>query len=191
MALWLWKVLNLSSQKKSHRFLNVKPPAKILDVATGTGAQAYELAKQGYEVTGIDLSEGMLNQARKKYSHTLKLKFLQADATTLPFKNNTFDASSISLGLHDMPYEVEISVLKEIKRVTKRNEEILIVDYMEPKKHFIAKISHLLVNLYETSNYSPFIKKGLDNILNKVGLKPDRNTNFFGLVQIVIVKNNK
>lgn len=51
-------------------------------MATGTGAQAYELAKLGHEVVGIDLSPEMLAQAKKKLSPNLKLKFQEADGTT-------------------------------------------------------------------------------------------------------------
>ena len=178
-------------RKKAARFLTLQLPAKILDVATGTGAQAYELAKLGYDVTGIDLSPEMLEQAKKKTDSGLKLHFQQEDATKLPFKDNSFDASSISLGLHDMPYQIDILVLREMKRVTKKNGEMLIVDYMEPRKHWIAKVSHPIILLYETPNYAPFIQRGLDTLLDKVGLKIKKTTNFLGLVQINIVLNKK
>src|SRR3989338_11112571 len=169
---WLYdyeKYFFFPLRRKAARFLGLKPSAKILDVATGTGAQAYELAKLGYDVIGIDLSREMLKQAIKKCNSSLNLRFQQADATKLPFEDNSFEASSISLALHYMPYEIDILVLKEMKRVTKMNGDILIVDYMEPKKHFIAKLSHPFVSLYETVNYAPFIKRSLDSILDKVG----------------------
>ena len=47
-------------------FTNAQKGSKILDVATGTGQQAFAFAKKGYEVIGIDLSEAMLNMAKKK-----------------------------------------------------------------------------------------------------------------------------
>lgn len=174
---------------KAAKFLNAKPQSKIIDVATGTGAQAFELAKLNLDVVGIDLSPEMLVQAKKKCNTTLKLKFQHADATEIPFENNYFDHSSVSLGLHDMSYEIGISVLKEMKRVTKKGGQILIVDYMEPKKHLVAKISHLLVSLYETKNYELFINRGLDAILSEVGLEIYKDTNFLGLFQIVLVLN--
>ncbi len=178
-------------RRKAAIFLDSHSPLKILDVATGTGAQAYELAKLGHGVIGIDLSEEMLEQAKKKCVQNLKLIFQQADATNLPFRDNYFDASSISLGLHDMPYEIDLLVLNEMKRVTKNGGKILIVDYMEPKKHFIAKFSHRIVSLYETVNYKPFIEKGLDAVLGGVGLKIDRSTNFLGIFQINLATNEK
>lgn len=193
---WAWlydfeKYFASPLRVKAAKFFNVKPQSKVIDVATGTGAQAFELAKLNLDVVGIDLSPEMLEQAKKKCNINLKLKFQHADATEIPFKDNYFDYSSVSLGLHDMPYEIGISVLKEMKRVTKTGGQILIVDYMEPKKHPVAKISHLLVNLYETKNYKPFINRGLDAILSEVGLKIHKDTNFLGLFQIVICQNNK
>lgn len=193
---WAWlydfeKYIAFPLRLKAAQFLDAESKSKVIDVATGTGAQAYELAKLNLDVTGIDLSPEMLEQAKKKRKDFLMLKFQHADATEIPFKNNYFDYSSISLGLHDMPYDIGVLVLKEMKRVTKKDGQILIVDYMEPKKHPVAKISHLLVSLYETKNYKSFIKHGLDGILSEVGLKIYRESNFLGLFQIVLVKNNK
>lgn len=185
------KYLLFPLRQKAARFLNLPAPQKVLDVATGTGAQAYELAKLGHNVVGIDLSPEMLAQAKKKLTPSLHLRFLQADGTKLPFKNGIFDVSSISLGLHDMPHEIDLLVLKEMKRVTKKNGIILIVDYMEPKKHWVAKLIYPLIRAYETPNYVPFVTRGFDDLLARVDLSSFRTTNFLGLAQIILVKNNK
>ena len=175
-------------RRKAARFLNLTPPKKLIDIATGTGSQAYELAKLGHDVIGVDLSPEMLEQAKKKMSSSLRLSFLHTDATRLPFDDHTFDAASISLGLHDMPYEIDLLVLKEMKRVIKDNGDILIVDYMEPRKHPVAALSYPLIRLYETPNYKKFIKHGLDNVLKKAGLSIYRQTDFLGFFQIVVTK---
>ncbi|RPJ68943.1 MAG: methyltransferase domain-containing protein [Alphaproteobacteria bacterium] len=86
-------------------FTNAQKGSKILDVATGTGQQAFAFAKKGYEVIGIDLSEAMLNVAKKKNKFR-NVKFEIADATNLPFEDNSFDTSSISFSLHDMPLSI-------------------------------------------------------------------------------------
>ncbi len=175
-------------RKKSVEFANLKTPQKILDVATGTGALAYEFAKSGHDVVGIDLSPKMLLQANKKLSPKLKLRFEQADGTALPFKDNTFDVSTISWGIHDMPCDIGLKVLKEMTRVTKKGGHILIVDYMEPSLHLVAKFTHPLISLYETKNYLPFIKNGIDSYLKKTGLKVTKRGNYLGIWQMLLIK---
>ncbi len=59
---------------------------KIIDIGCGTGRHAVELAKRGYTVTGIDLSESQLKSAREKArKQGLKIDFQRHDARNLPF----------------------------------------------------------------------------------------------------------
>lgn len=178
-------------RKKAVDYISLKPKSKVLDVATGTGSQAFAFAKAGHNVIGIDLSPEMLQQAKKKCSDKLKLSFKQMDATKLNYKNDSFDASSISFGLHDMPYEIGVEVLKEIIRVTKKNGKMLIVDYNEPRKHWAAKLAYPIILAYETKNWKPFIVRGLNKLLKDVNLKAEKETNILGLVQLVVINNDK
>jgi 2-polyprenyl-3-methyl-5-hydroxy-6-metoxy-1,4-benzoquinol methylase len=60
----------------------------ILDIGCGTGRHAIELAKRGYNVTGVDLSESQLDRAREKARQaSVNVKFLKCDARQLPFNN--------------------------------------------------------------------------------------------------------
>lgn len=59
----------------------------ILDIGCGTGRHAIELAKRGYSVVGIDLSESQLQKAREKAQREgVQVKFLQADARHFNFE---------------------------------------------------------------------------------------------------------
>ncbi len=59
---------------------------RILDIGCGTGRHSIELAKRGYRVTGIDLSQAQLNMAVTKASQqNVEVEFLQCDARHMPF----------------------------------------------------------------------------------------------------------
>lgn len=65
------------------RELHLQPPASILDVGCGTGRHSLELAHRGFQVTGLDISAGMLAEARRKAeAEGLSIRWIQADART-------------------------------------------------------------------------------------------------------------
>ena len=79
----------------SRAFGAALPPGtrEVLDLGTGSGNVALLLAADGFDVTGIDLSPGMLAQARAKLeSHPHPPTFLEADATDPPFPRGSLDA---------------------------------------------------------------------------------------------------
>ncbi len=66
--------------------INCNRSTRILDIGCGTGRHSIELARRGYPVVGIDLSESMLARARDKArSSGVAVEFLQADARHLQF----------------------------------------------------------------------------------------------------------
>ena len=79
----------------SRAFGAALPPGtrEVLDLGTGSGNVALLLAADGYDVTGIDLSPGMLAQARAKLAgHPHPPTFLEADAANPPFAQASLDA---------------------------------------------------------------------------------------------------
>ena len=151
-------------------FTNARNGSKILDVGTGTGKQAFAFAKKGYDVIGIDLSEAMLKVANKKNKYE-NVKFEVADATNLPFEDNSFDVSCVSFALHDMPLTIREKALKEMVRVTKPKGMIMIVDYALPKNKISSFLIYRFVKLYEGEYYSKFIKSDLEALLRKSGIE--------------------
>ena len=70
------------------REINYNKTVRILDIGCGTGRHTIELAKRGYTVIGIDLSESLLNRAKEKASaQNLQIDFQLHDARELPFLN--------------------------------------------------------------------------------------------------------
>ncbi len=158
--------------------------ARILDVATGTGKQAFAFAKRGYDVSGIDLSEGMLDVARRNNRHG-NATFRLADATRLPFRSGSFDVCCISFALHDMPASIQRKVLREMKRVTSLHGKIIVADYSLPGNEIWRFFVYNFVRLYEGPYYPPFVKKGLESLLQENGVKIKEKTSvLFGAGKI-------
>ncbi|HPR31652.1 MAG TPA: class I SAM-dependent methyltransferase [Prolixibacteraceae bacterium] len=96
--------------------------ATFLDLGCGTGRHSIELAKRGYTVTGIDLSENMLNRAKEKACEAgVKVSFIRADARDFHF-SQSFDRvvmlceGGFSLMETD---EMNFSILKNAANVLK------------------------------------------------------------------------
>jgi 2-polyprenyl-3-methyl-5-hydroxy-6-metoxy-1,4-benzoquinol methylase len=102
--------------------INHDKSLKILDVGCGTGRHSIELAKRGYDVTGIDLSESQLAKAREKAAaRNLSLDFQQQDARHLSFKDEFDLAIMLCEGAFplmetdEMNYEILKSVTSSLK----------------------------------------------------------------------------
>lgn len=68
------------------------PGKRALDIGTGRGQLAFYLARFGFSVTGIDLSENMISHARQyATAHNLDINFQTGDAEELEFEDKTFD----------------------------------------------------------------------------------------------------
>lgn len=75
-----------------YEFLQPLAGEEILDVGCGTGNLSLELARMGARVTGIDISDEMLEVARRKAdAEGLRIAFLKGDFMNLPFAANSFD----------------------------------------------------------------------------------------------------
>ncbi|EAQ0265285.1 class I SAM-dependent methyltransferase, partial [Salmonella enterica] len=94
--------------------LNLKEKV-ILDVATGTGNMIPILKdRQPHSIKAIDISENMINIARKEYPF---IEFYIADIANLPFDNNSFDFVTSNFGVQHF-YNIEQS-FSEISRILK------------------------------------------------------------------------
>jgi demethylmenaquinone methyltransferase/2-methoxy-6-polyprenyl-1,4-benzoquinol methylase len=149
----------------------------ILDVATGTGSLAIELSDSADKVVGIDLSSKMLEVAEKKRRND-NLSFLQMDASRMKFDDEEFDAVTISLGLHDMPLDIRTLVLKEVKRVLKKDGQLFILEHDLPKNNFLRSISSHLTNTFESRYYLDFINSDFEKYLKTFGFKIEKKTNY-------------
>jgi ubiquinone/menaquinone biosynthesis C-methylase UbiE len=100
---------------------------KVLDVGCGTGAMSLLLAEMGHQVTGVDLSEKMLDKARSKAkADKLKARFERGDAEALVFKESSFDLVINRHLLWTLP-KPDIA-LKEWRRVLNDGGKAVVID---------------------------------------------------------------
>lgn len=111
-------------------------PKSILDIATGTGDFAIAASKiKGIDITGIDISEGMLNVGRNKVEKrglSSSIKLLKADSEDLPFQNDLFDAAIVGFGVRN--FENLQKGLSEILRVLKPGGVFFVLEFSKPRK---------------------------------------------------------
>jgi len=172
--------------------LEISPGQKVIDIACGTGAQLFEIAKTSKQVIGIDLSESMIRYAEKT-SKKLKLKnadFLIADATNLSFfMDNSFDVATLSLALHQFSPDLHSPILSEMKRLSR---QIIIVDYAVPlPKNYAgvgSRVAEFLAGKEHNRNFKTYYKLGgLNTILPENNLTIQKSELFGkGAFQLVV-----
>ena len=100
---------------------------RALDVGTGPGQFAFYLAQEGFEVTGIDISPGMIARAERKAGQLgLRVDFRTGDAERLPFDDDTFDVVVTRNLVWTLPNPE--SAVREWRRVLKPGGRIIISD---------------------------------------------------------------
>jgi demethylmenaquinone methyltransferase / 2-methoxy-6-polyprenyl-1,4-benzoquinol methylase len=114
------------------------PGGRALDVATGTGDLAIELARRvgaGGEVVGADFSERMLELARAKAGRVPgagTLRFESANALALPYAENEFDAATVGFGARNFS-DLERGV-GEMARVVKPGGRVVVLEITTPQR---------------------------------------------------------
>ena len=144
--------------------------SRVLDAATGTGNQALAFAERGCEVTGIDLSHKMIEVARSKNTY-VNAGFQVGDAAAMPFSDDSFDISTISFALHDMPRPMREAVLDEIIRVTVPGGSIVIADYELPGSLIHRLFVRYIVPIYENKYVPEYFHYDLEDSMEAKGME--------------------
>ncbi|MBI4811602.1 MAG: class I SAM-dependent methyltransferase [Ignavibacteriales bacterium] len=109
--------------------LNFDKSKIILDIGCGTGRHAIELAKRGYKVTGIDLSESQLQRAREKAKeNSVEVRFVCKDARNLNFKNEFDLVMMICEGAFPLMEtdEMNFKILENASKALKTNGKLIL-----------------------------------------------------------------
>ena len=153
----------------------------VLDVGCGTGTHLDLYQKIGCKVFGIDLSPAMLDVARQKLGDRAELHL--GDASQMPYSDGTFDLVVTFLTLHEMPALLRSAVMKELKRVMKKDGRILLIDYRPGPIRFLKGwFIKAVIIFFEIAagrehfkNYRDFIScEGLPTLITAHQLSIDR-----------------
>jgi demethylmenaquinone methyltransferase/2-methoxy-6-polyprenyl-1,4-benzoquinol methylase len=140
------RVLSLGLDKRWRRRvikeLALAPNARVLDVATGTGDLAIELAKAvpAGKVIGLDPSANMLAVATLKLARLGldgRVALIEGDAQALPQASCEIDAATIAFGIRNVPDRPR--ALRELARVVRPGGTIAVLELGEPKRSLLGR----------------------------------------------------
>lgn len=118
----------------------------ILDLGTGTGYLARKFAKQGAQVTGVDISGELIKEAKKLDDREgVSLQYVIAQAEDLPFSSSRFDVVTAGQCWHWFQGD---RVLKEVRRVLKPYGQLAIVhlDWLPLKENIVEDTEKLILS---------------------------------------------
>ena len=133
------RLLSFGQDPRWRRFLvsrlDVSPDARVLDVATGTGAVALELVRQhGCSVVGIDRSPEMLAVARSRVAGGrlgTRIELHEGRAETLPFPDASFDGLTVTYLLRYV--EDPAATIRELARVVRPGGTVAMLEFGVPQ----------------------------------------------------------
>lgn len=159
---------------------------EVLEVAIGTGLNI-PFYPASVSVTGIDLSEGMLDLARARASESGRTMRLQTgNAHDLPFDDAAFDTVVCTFGLCAIP-DVDAAV-GEMSRVLRPGGELILVDHVESAYRVGRGVQRLLELATVPLGGEHFRRRPLRNV-QKAGLTIERAERFKGgLVERLVAR---
>ena len=167
--------IDIKWRKKAIDQLSTTRPKKILDVATGTADMAILASGRLHptKITGIDISNGMLEIGRKKVEKaglSKDIELLNGDSETIFFEDNSFDAVTVAFGVRN--FQNLEKGLMEIRRVLKPGGKLVILEFSKPQNAGIFQLYHMYMKLV-ASNLGRLFSKNreayqyLDESINK------------------------
>jgi demethylmenaquinone methyltransferase/2-methoxy-6-polyprenyl-1,4-benzoquinol methylase len=121
-------------RRRALELTGLEPGMSAIDVATGTGKVAEGLADRVGtfgRVVGVDVSSGMIAQARRANADRVELEFLVGDALELPVEDGAFDAATIAFGMRNLTdYERGFA---EMRRVLRPGGRVICLEVARPR----------------------------------------------------------
>jgi phosphatidylethanolamine/phosphatidyl-N-methylethanolamine N-methyltransferase len=171
--------------------MNIRPDELTLDLGIGTGVSLNFYPTDRGRVIGVDLSAGMLREARKKIRERgLDNMFVfQANALELPFADSTFDHVFISHVISVVSDAVQL--VREAQRVAKPGARIVIVNHFQSTNRFIALFEKWLCPLCTKLGWRSDL--ALQDLVRRTGVEVDYRYKLesIDLWETVVITNNK
>ena len=144
--------LDVLWRRRAARIAATANPGRWADMCTGTGDMAVclsRLAPEGTSVCGVDFSEPMLAEARKK-PEAQGIEFVAADIKALPFDDATFDLVTMSFATRNinLSRDILIQSFAEYYRVLKPGGQFVNVETSQPSVPLIRKCFHMYIKLF-------------------------------------------
>lgn len=193
-------------RKKAINELKADQPRHILDVATGTGDFAFEALSilRPEKITGVDISQGMLDIAKQKIAKRGlgdQFEVKLGDSEKLPFSDSTFDAITVAYGVRN--FENLEKGLADMYRVLKPGGKAVVLEFSKPKAFPVKQLYNFYFNYITPGIGKLFSKdsraytylpesvaafpdgKSFNAIMDKVGFKNTKNRPLaFGICSI-------
>ena len=137
-------------RKKAIHQLKKLNPKQILDVATGTADVAIMTTSLLHpdKITGIDISDGMLEIGRakiKKQGLENTIELINGDSEAIIFPDDSFDAVTVAFGVRN--FEHLEKGLNEIKRVLKPGGKLVVLEFSQPKAPVVTQLYNVYMKL--------------------------------------------
>jgi demethylmenaquinone methyltransferase/2-methoxy-6-polyprenyl-1,4-benzoquinol methylase len=118
---------------------NLSQGDRALDLCSGTGSVAIELAKQVGEeglVIGLDFSRGMIEKAKEKTRNSKidRIHLVQANASQLPFKESSFHGVTCSHAFYELKGYERVEAINEVARVLTDGGRFCLMEHAKPQK---------------------------------------------------------
>ena len=129
-------------RRRTVRALALGAAPRVLDLATGTGDLAFDIARMHPDATviGLDPSRQMLAVAQTKLDRrglAGRITLVEGDAQRLPYRDGEMDAATIAFGIRNVPDR--LLALREMARVVRPGGRVAILELGEPRRGFMAK----------------------------------------------------
>jgi len=136
---------------------------RTLDLCTGTGSVAWELARVLGEVgmvVGLDFSHGMLKKALEKSRRLTACSphFVEADASMLPFKNSCFNAVTCSHAFYELKGSDRNRAIEEVARVTREGGMFCLMEHAEPEGRLAKLFFYLRIRFLGSRDAREFFE---------------------------------